>query len=222
MPENDPWPRAIAAVAAYRAATSTQDPSVAFTWDEISARLTRLQRQYAELLRINQAIFEADPLAPRVSFNPATDTVVFEVGGGKMEIQLRRADPEVPVSLTGIGAMSAYPATDPNSGTPELAELKYRLEVLLENFYHSAHRVQKLVGELVGDKRSGAKAVILVRNDLVEHSAGGEPYSFAASSNGPVVRPFSASERTTHDPGLIPNALAFVDALVALLAKSSR
>ena len=87
----------------------------------------------------------------------------------------------------------------------------------MRDFYHGAHRVQKVLYQVTG--RSGGKAtkVTIVRNKLVEHPDHGDYYTFGYSANGPTVGPVRPAGREWIDEGLIPNAADFVARMKSIL-----
>jgi hypothetical protein len=89
---------------------------------------------------------------------------------------------------------------------------------LLEDYYHNAHRVLKLMKLLPGHGNFKCQEITVVRNKLVEHPAQGEPYSFGFGSSGPAVRPMHRSGRPWRDEGLVPNTERFVEALARALS----
>lgn len=91
--------------------------------------------------------------------------------------------------------------------------LRLEMEGLLESYYHSAHRVLKLVKTLPRLRKFDCAEINRTRNNLVEHAKGTEPYSFGYGSYGPVVRPVHTPGPEWIDAGLLPNTKAFITAL---------
>lgn len=184
------------------------------TLREVEARLLRLDTQYNELLEINTQLMESDPLRIRTHFDPESDTITFGVGDEEIKIQLNRADPNIPIAQDNESIVGAYTAGDEASDPDHIAKLKSRMESALEDFYHSAHRVQKLMKTLPGIPKAESRAITIVRNKLVEHPDAGDFYSFGWSSSGPVVRPIHRPGRQWVDAGLVPNTKEFVDVII--------
>lgn len=184
------------------------------TLREVETRLLRLAAQYNELLQINTRLMESDPLRIQMSFDPSSETITFGDGDTAIRIKLNRADPNVPIARDNESMVGAYIAGSTSSESAEIVQLKSRMESLLEDFYHSAHRVQKLVKTLPGMLKTESRAITIVRNKLVEHPEVGDFYTFGWSSSGPVVRPLHRPGRQWVDAGLIPNTKEFVDVLV--------
>ena len=184
------------------------------TLDEIETRLLRLDTQYMELLKINDQLMESDPLMVQAQFDPESDTLTFKAGNEEFNLKLNRADPDIPIALDNTSIVSAYKAGNEIKDPTSLSGIKATMESALENFYNSAHRVQKILNTLPGVVKSESRAIIIVRNKLVEHPDAGEFYSFGYSSSGPIVRPMHRPGREWVDAGLIPNTKEFADVLI--------
>jgi hypothetical protein len=94
-------------------------------------------------------------------------------------------------------------------------------EGLLDDYYHNAHRVLKLMKSLPGQAGFSCREITIVRNKLVEHPEHGEPYSFGFGSTGPVVRPMHRAGREWRDAGLVPNTESFVNDLARALNRDA-
>lgn len=180
---------------------------------EIRRRLERLGAQAAELIDINNRMWAKQGF--KVDFDPATDTIVFSVGGTEQRLKLNRADPNVPIQMTSLTAGSAYHAGTSQPSDEEEQRLRVELEEKLESYYQSAHRVLKLFGRVPGLAKIKCVAISRVRNELVEHPDDCALYSFGAGSTGPRMKPMHRSTPKFNDEGLVPNTRAFVDAIVA-------
>lgn len=193
--------------------SKTLSPAQLATTKEIETRLRRLAGQYEELLQVNQRLMDTDSRRPQLRFDPSSDTLTAGVGDTAIQIRFNRADPNVPISVDTLSATGIYtPGETPNE-SDELTQLKSRMESLLEDFYHSAHRVIKLVNTLPGMRKVEARAITIVRNKLVAHPEIGDFYSFGWSTSGPVVRPIHRPGRQWVDAGLIPNTKELTEVL---------
>ena len=184
---------------------------------EIRARLLRLESQYVGLMRTNGRLLETDSLLPQTSFDPDTDTITIRGQAETRKIKLKRADPGVPIRVVGSATTAGYHAGSQEDEGEERRKLKVQMESLLEDFYHSAHRIQKLVPQLTGGSRAKSTKVTIVRNKLIEHPDPSDFYSFGYSSNGPTVRPLHRAGREWIDEGLVPNVADFVAKMIAAL-----
>ena len=209
------FPRAIDALRHFRKRSQeTLSHLQIETLREIETRLLRLASQYDELLQINTQLMESDPLRIRTSFDPSSGTLTFGVGDEAIQIKLNRANPNIPICFDSESIVGAYtPGSKPDE-PDEIVQLKSRMESSLEDFYHSAHRVQKLFRTLPGMAKTESRALTIVRNKLVEHPEVGDFYTFGWSTSGPVVRPIHRPGREWVDAGLIPNTKEFVDVLL--------
>ena len=180
---------------------------------EIARRLDRLTVQFEDLMAVNEKLMTASGLS--LQFDPSTDSITLRVGDVEQHIQLNRADPKVPIemkSLTQGGAYLAGSGEDALAGDPEL---RLTLEIGLESFYQSAHRVLKLFGMIDELRRIRCLPVTQVRNNLIEHPEDDQFYSFGFGSTGPRVKPMHRGEPVWNDEGLLPNAAAFVTAIIS-------
>jgi hypothetical protein len=136
------------------------------TLREVEVRLLRLATQYNELLEINTLLMESDPLRIRSHFDPNIDT--FTVGfrdDEEIKIHIKRANPNVPVSIINTSSGGAYKAGR-GTNDPAIAKLISRMETALEDYYHNAHRIQKLVKTLPGMSKTESRAITIVRSKL--------------------------------------------------------
>jgi hypothetical protein len=150
----------------------------------------------------------------KVDFDPATDTIVFSMGGTEQRLKLNRANPNVPIEMTGLSAISAYHAGTSQPSDEEEQRLRLELEEKLESYYQSAHRVLKLFVRVPDLAKIGCIAISRVRNELIEHTDEGALYSFGVGSSGPRVKPMHRDTPKFNDEGLVPNTRALVDAVV--------
>jgi hypothetical protein len=180
---------------------------------EVARRLERLRTQAADLIQLNNELWLRDDFS--VSFDPATDTVVFSTGGSEQRLTLKRADPNVPISMNPLTAGAGYHAGTSAPADEEQGLLRIQLEEKLEGYYHSAHRVLKMMRTVPGLQGIKCEAVTRVRNNLVEHPSEGSFYSFGYGSTGPRVKPMHREKQLWNDEGLVPNTRDFVDAIVS-------
>jgi hypothetical protein len=181
---------------------------------EIRRRLERLGTQAAELIDINNRMWDKQGM--KVDFDPSTDTMILSVGGVEQRrLKLKRADPNVAIQMVGSTAASGYHAGTSQPADEEEQRLRLELEEKLESYYQSAHRVLKLFGRVPGLAKVRCVAISRVRNELIEHADDGALYSFGAGSTGPRVKPMHRDAPQFNDEGLGPNTRAFVDAIVA-------
>jgi hypothetical protein len=173
-----------------------------------------LSEQGQQLIELNNVFLDSNAL--RVTFDESTDTVTVRAPGIEQSIKLNRADPNVPITMIGLTGGGAYHVDAKPAGVSESQRLAY--EGLLEDYYHNAHRVLKLMKLLPGHGNFKCQEITVVRNKLVEHPAQGEPYSFGFGSSGPAVRPMHRSGRPWRDEGLVPNTERFVEALARALS----
>jgi hypothetical protein len=155
-----------------------------------------------------------------VEFDPDADTVTFRSGEMAQTVKLRRADPNKPLQMRTLYAGGAYVA-DSKGAAAQAGPLNLELEAQLEDFYHNAHRLLKLVRRLPGLGNCRCKQVDTVRNKLVEHPVGGLVYSFGYGSGGPVVRPIHRGKRQWVDKGLVSNSKALVTSLTKALERAT-
>ncbi len=188
------------------------------TMNEILQRLKRLDNQAGQLINANNSFIEHR--APRVEFDPATDTLTFEAEGIEQKITLKRADPNKPIQIDHLAAGGGYKAGRITT-QEETSQAELMFEGALEEYYQNAHRVLKLVKTLPGLTNFECREITIVRNKLVEHPAKGEPYSFGYGSTGPVIRPMHKPDREWVDAGLVQNSDAFVTALTEAFKRQS-
>jgi hypothetical protein len=180
---------------------------------EVGRRLERLQTQAAELIEINNRMWDKQGF--KVEFDAQTDTVIFSSQGVVQRLKLNRADPNVPIKMHNATASSAYHAGNSEPTDEEEARLRVELEEKLESYYQSAHRVLKLFGRIPNFRKVKCIPVSRVRNELIEHPEDGALYSFGTGSTGPRVKPMHRGTPKFNDEGLVPNTRAFVEAIVA-------
>lgn len=186
---------------------------------EIERRLKRLDDAVGELIEINNKLIDQN--APRVSFDPATDTLTVQVPGGeKMQVKLQRANTDVPMQMQNTAFAGAYHAGVEEPSDEVQNKLQKRLEDLVEHYYGSAHRVLKLMQKLPWFKKFECRAITIVRNKLVEHPGEDEPYAFGYGTNGPIVRPATRSPREWHDAGAVRNTEEFIAALAGAFKRA--
>jgi len=178
---------------------------------EISRRLERLAAQFDDLMALNDKFMALQGFS--VDFDPATDTVIFKVGDVERRVQLKRADPSVPIQMRRLTEGGAYLAGS-EAATADEPQLRLELEAKLESFYQSAHRILKLFGTIPELSRIRCAPITRVRNNLIEHPPAEQFYSFGFGSTGPRVKPMHRGTPAWNDEGLIPNTGAFVSAIV--------
>lgn len=184
---------------------------------EVERRLQRLGVQAKELMDLNGAMWAATGFS--TSFDAATDEIIISVGDHEQRIKLKRANPDVPISMKNLTTGGAYHAGSVDELGPEDPELRLELETKLESYYQSAHRILKLLGTIRSLPKIRCMAMTQVRNNLIEHPEEGALYSFGFGSTGPRVKPMHRGEPVWNDEGLVPNTRDFVEALVAGFAK---
>ena len=184
------------------------------TLREIEVRLLRLVTQYNELLEINSQLMEWNSFQTRYRFDSDSDTITIGMIDKEFKIHIKRANPNVPISLISTSSGGAYKAGSETNNPTHIAKLKSHMESVLEDYYHCAHRIQKLVKTLPGISNAESRAITIVRNKLVEHPDVGDFYSFGWSSNGPVVRPMHRPGLKWVDEGLIPNTKDFASVII--------
>lgn len=162
-----------------------------------------------------------DQRTPQIQFDPETGTVTYRMGELEQSVRLNRANPEIPITMGTVTVAGAYrPETIvDHEQSADVEELAF--EGLLEDYYHNAHRILKLVKSLPGFKNFECREIRIVRNQLVEHPKKGEVYSFGWGSSGPVVRPLHQQDREWVDRGLVPNTEALLGKLVEAFRRSS-
>jgi len=188
------------------------------TLDEVLRRLQRLNSQCGQLIKLNNTLIEQR--APQIRFDPDTDTVTYRMGELEERVRLNRADPKVPIGMGTVTVAGAYKpeTTVDQERSADVDELAF--EGLLEDYYHNAHRILKLVKLLPGFKNFRCREITMVRNKLVEHPKQGEVYSFGWGSSGPVVRPLHQQDREWIDRGSVPNTEALLGKLVEAFGRS--
>jgi len=181
---------------------------------EICRRLERLELQAADLIVINKLLCEKQ--GSNIDFDSSTDTITFSVGGESLSLKLKRANPDVPITMLGEqSSISAYNAGTSQTADEEEQNLRIELEEKLESYYQSAHRILKLFGRMSCLPKIKCDAISRVRNELIEHPEDGSLYSFGVGSKGPCVKPMHRGEPKFIDEGLVPNTQGFIDAIVA-------
>lgn len=206
---------AIVAVREYaKAHESELTPQQVQILTEVARRLERLQIQAAELIEINNRLWEKEGF--KVDFDPDRDTVTVSFGGIEHQLTLKRADPNVPMKMRHLSSTSAYDAGAAEPADDEEQMLRVELEEKVESYYQSANLVLKLLGRFPGMAKVGCQPISRVRNNLIEHAheAGAYVYSFGVGSTGPRVKPSYQGKQVFNDDGLVPNTEAFVEAVV--------
>lgn len=196
--------------------TSKLSPVQQETITEVAQRLRRLENEVGRLMALNNRFIERR--LPKVEFDPNTDIVTYRVGAVEQKVKLKRADPNVPISMRQVTAGAAYKANAISTKELGLSEKeRHEFEGLLEQYYYNAHKVLDLIKTLPGLDNFRCREVTIVRNKLVEHPLVGEVYSFGFGTSGPVIRPMQKAGREWHDEGLVPNSESFIQRLVAAL-----
>jgi len=188
---------------------------------ELKHRLKRLENDCNSLIRVNNALLDAQ--APQIRFDESTDTLTVTMNGASQWIKLARADPDIPIKIGQPVAMGAYQAGhDAETDKIEDTELLRRqMEQSLEGYYENAFRITKLAAQLTARKKYDCSEIRTVRCKLIDHPDAGSIYSFGSSSTGPVVKPIQNAPREAKvDAGLVPNTVALVTSLTALFASS--
>jgi hypothetical protein len=217
-PEPPSLKPAIDAVEDFAASQGSQlGPKAQETLREVSRRLTRLSVLATELVEINNRLMANEGLS--VDFDPATNTLVLRGAGIEQRFQLRRANPDVPITMRPLTEGGAYRAGSAEDGD---SDLRLELESKIEGFYQSAHRVLKLLGSIPELSKISCMPITRVRNNLIEHPDDGALYSFGFGSTGPRVKPMHEGDSRWNDDGLIPNTVAFVSAIVAGFSKTGQ
>jgi hypothetical protein len=214
-----PFDDLIASVRTYRGRLGDAiGVDVARALDEVEARLGRLTSQYPELLRHNDELLATDPIAPQMALDPTTGALTIKAGDQSMEIKLKPADPAAPITMSRVMTEGAYQSGTQDNQDRRRTDLMKEMERSLEDFYQSAHRVQKLLQRVVGRKKIPPTKTAMVRNHLVEHPTFGQQYTFGyTDKNGPRIRPFHTGTPLWVDEGLVPNVQDFVAAMKQLL-----
>jgi hypothetical protein len=181
---------------------------------EILARLARLDRQYTHLLNLNQALREVDPMS--LTYDETTGTFHGDLGDGKKH-EFRIPGIAGPLKLVAAVDIAAFDSGAPVKHLgPEHAALRMELEERIEAYYYGAHRLTVLVRTLPDQKRFSCREMIVVRNDLLEHTKEESSYNFGYGTGGPVVRPVRPAGSSTKDLGAVANTTAYVAALAAV------
>lgn len=183
------------------------------TLREVIRRLERLSAQTEKLIAINNSLLGTSGVS--TEFDVSTDCLVIRAGDTEQRLQLRRTDPNVPITMRTLTAGGAYHAGATDDVPLEDAQLRLELESKLEAFYQSAHRVLKLLGTIPDLRKIKCMAITQVRNKLIEHPDDGTIYSFGFGSTGPRVKPMRRGTPAWNDEGLVPNTRDFVDAIAA-------
>ena len=207
---------AIKALLALKASGVFSSPAHRETIDEIAHRVRRLESGVGQLMNLNDRLIERR--VPQPAFDPETDIVTYRLGETEHKIRLKRADPNVPITMRGLTVGGAYKAgTNTAEGHPSDPD-EADLEALLESYYNNAHKVLDLVQSLPGLEIFKCREITIVRNKLLEHTRPGEVYSFGFGSTGPVMRPIHGPDREWHDKGLVPNTESFARRLADAFA----
>lgn len=183
------------------------------TLKEIARRLRNLEHQARRLIEINNELILFK--TSKATFDSTTETVSFQLPGTEASIQvpLKRADPNVPITMNILATGGAYVAgSDKETSDADLLR-RLEYESLLEGYYYLAHRIVKLVKKLPGLSSTDCPPIRVVRNKLLEHPESIQPYSFGYGTAGPVVRPARVGKRLWEDAGLVPNTEALVKTL---------
>lgn len=204
---------AIEAISEFIDANSSKlTPSQTNTLLEIKRRLERLDIQVNELMEINEKLILKEGF--ETNFDSSMDTMTVSFAGQEVKVQLRRADPNVPITMENLTRGSAYHAGNDNSIDEEEKKLRIELEDKLESYYYSAHKVLKLLGTVPGLSKIKSISVTRVRNNLIEHTSDGASYTFGVGSTGPRVKPMYQGEQVFNDEGLLPNTGDLISAIV--------
>jgi hypothetical protein len=139
--------------------------------------------------------------------------------GGGMQQTFTIPGVSGPLKLKQSGDIASFDAGAPVKHLgPEHASLRMDLEELLEAYYYGAHRLTVLIRTLPGQKRFSCAEMILVRNDLLEHTKGEPSYNFGYGIGGPFVRPTRPAGRPPKDKGAVANTTAYAAVLQKVFA----
>ena len=186
--------------------------------NELKRRLRRLESECNRLVKLNNTLMNSE--LPRLSHDTTSDTLTMTVGDVSHSITFNRADPNIPVRLVQSVAVGYYgPSEEPSQSSPEIEELKFLFESLLEQYYYNAFRITKLLQELTGRTKSHCMEITMVRNQLVEHPKDAADYTFGYGTHGPIVRPIKRGDAAWNDAGLVPNTVALVKHIIIELAR---
>jgi hypothetical protein len=178
----------------------------------------RLDRQYARLIELNEILREGS--VPKIEYDLATET--FQVKDGTQEARSFKI-PGISGPLRQIAGADITPfeAGVHSTNLPiEHAPLRLELEELLEAYYYGAHRLTVLVRKLPNLKKYSCKAMIVVRNDLIEHTKEEHNYAFGYGTGGPFVRPVRIAGDPPKDQGAVANTTAFIESLNSVFQSS--
>lgn len=184
---------------------------------EIVVRLERMQVAVAELIGLNNTVLERS--GPTMVFDPATDVLTIGSGEETQRVTLRRADPAVPIKVTGLTEGGGYLSGHGEELVPGAGDLLKEMEPKLEAYYLDAHRVVILMRGLRGCKKFWSPGVTAVRNQLIEHPPVGALYTFGYGDTGPRIKPMYRQKLECNDEGLTPNTEELVARIVTAVHK---
>jgi len=187
-------------------------PAATAALGEIGVRLARLDKQYDQLLEMNETLRKGS--ATTMTYDESSATFkVSGIGLGTHTFQIPGVSGPMK-SVGEVGDISAFTAGAPSQRFgPEHASLCLDLEEVLETYYYGAHRVTVLVRMLPGQKRFSCIEMINVRNHLLEHTKNEPSYNFGYGSGGPFVRPMRPAGSQLRDLGAVVNTEAYIAAL---------
>lgn len=221
IPDFGPAIRALEAFASEDALTDNERRVLR----EVSRRLARMPNAVQRLMYMNDRLLRETSLGGHL--DPDTGEAVFRDGEHEFRLRLRPHDPSKPISIIETPQQfTSYEAGTAEPMDPDSEGLREMLEDAIELFYHSAHRVLKLLREVEALPKIRCRPVTIVRNQLVEHpehlGEHGTIYSFGYTTDGPVVKPIQLGDPEHTDAGLLPNARAFIDAIVEGFSSTTR
>lgn len=200
---------AIATYADRRSNTLSAEAKAAIA--EAKVRVVRLDRQYERLLELNDALREGDSMS--LKYDESTGTFHLDDESG-LSHSFQIPGVSGPVRLKDAADIAAFDAGAPVKHLgPEHAVLRMELEELLESYYYGAHRLTVLIRKLPGQKRFSCMDMIVVRNNLLEHTKGELSYNFGYGTDGPFVRPARPVGSPPKDKGAVANTAAYVKML---------
>jgi hypothetical protein len=182
---------------------------------EVSRRIERLDELAADLIRINNRLW--DKHSVDAGFDPVSGECTFN----GLRMKVNPSDPTRPMQGATMVTSSGYHAGKHAPRDAEEGELRREMEQLLEGFYQSAHRIIKLLKGVPGLNDISCSEIARVRNKLIEHADKGSIYSFGVGSNGPRIATITRGPSKVSDIGFVPNAEAFVKAIVGACSTSS-
>lgn len=170
--------------------------------NEVSRRLSRLEKTYSYIEPINEELLNGEFAA---SYDEENGELIFKspLGGDEIKIPLKDKSRKLSVRSLSTG----YTTSNTDKINDSQAEIKIDMEIYTEAFYYNSNRIVKLLNQISSIKKIKNIGVINVRNNLLEHDAIDALYTFGTSINGPVVKPMKSLSRkkSPTDAGLYKN-----------------